>query len=154
MNCREAYRYWRMRSASFFVFGECFLYDEKGQRLFPLLEGKADSVDVAPAFDDDPLSYARSDMGGCFTLDFGREVMVSRAACMLRNDGNNVWEGHWYELFYHDGKDWRSLGVQVAKGRSLVYGNVPGGALLWLRDLTTGMEERIFTYDNGRIYYW
>ena len=154
MNCRKAYRYWRMRSASFFVFGECFLYDGKGQRLFPLLEGKADSVDVAPAFDDDPLSYARSDMGGCFTLDFGREVMVSRAACMLRNDGNNVWEGHWYELFYHDGKDWRSLGVQVAKGRSLVYGNVPGGALLWLRDLTTGMEERIFTYDNGRIYYW
>lgn len=153
MNSKQAYRYWRIRSSSSFVFGECFLYDMNGQRLVPRFMGQRDSLEVLTAFDNNPLSYARSDRNGCFTLDFGKKVMVSQVACMLRNDGNNVWQGHWYELFYHDGRDWCSLGIQVAKGRSLIY-KVPVGALLWLRDLTAGVEERIFTYDNGQVYYW
>ena len=36
---------------------------------------------------------------------------------------------------------------------SLVY-EAPAGALYWLRNLTEGREERIFSYENGRQVWW
>jgi hypothetical protein len=48
------------------------------------------------------------------------------------------------------------LGRQVGsrKTQELVYHNVPSGALLLLRNLTKGKEERIFTYENGEQVWW
>ena len=55
---------------------------------------------------------------------------------------------------WHDG-DWRSLGQKTAGGVSLTYDNVPRGALLLLRDLTKGKDERIFMIDSdGRQQWW
>ena len=34
------------------------------------------------------------------------------------------------------------------------FSEIPANALLWLRDLTTGKEERIFTYTDGKICFW
>ena len=66
---------------------------------------------------------------------------------------NAIQVGDCYELLYWDG-EWVSLGAKGATTTCLDYNNVPKNALLWLRDRTTGREERIFTYKNGRQMWW
>lgn len=70
-----------------------------------------------------------------------------------RSDTNFIESGDNYELFYWD-EAWISLGTNKATDVSIIYKNVPKGALLWLRDLTKGKEERIFTYENEKQIWW
>jgi hypothetical protein len=58
-----------------------------------------------------------------------------------------------YELFYMD-DDWISLGVKEATGDSITFDKIPENALLWLRNLDEGKEERIFTLENGKQIWW
>ena len=67
--------------------------------------------------------------------------------------GNDVNVGQDYELFYWD-KKWVSLGFQTATRNSFTYNNVPSEALLLLKNHTKGVEERIFTYENGKQVWW
>ena len=71
-----------------------------------------------------------------------------------RNDGNGIYPGDKYELFYFDKDGWTSLGQQVTTEPFLDYLNVPDNALLWLRNLSNGVEERIFTWENGGVRFW
>ncbi|WP_294630143.1 hypothetical protein [uncultured Bacteroides sp.] len=65
------------------------------------------------------------------------------------NDGNGIYPDDEYELFYFNFREgWISCGTKKADGYSLTFGNVPENALFWLQNLTTGKEERIFTYEN------
>ena len=73
---------------------------------------------------------------------------------MPRNDGNGIFPDNVYELFYFDiPNGWQSLGIQNPTKYELIYPNIPSNTLLWLRNLTTGREERIFT-KNGKIIFW
>lgn len=49
-----------------------------------------------------------------------------------------------------------SLGRQVGSRQLqyLEYDNVPDNALLLLRNLTKGKEERIFTCEDGKQVWW
>lgn len=49
-----------------------------------------------------------------------------------------------------------SLGKQMGSNETyrLTYNNVPTNALLLLRNLTKGTEERIFTYEKGEQVWW
>jgi hypothetical protein len=58
-----------------------------------------------------------------------------------------------YELFYWD-NGWRTLGQQVATADSIVFDGIPGNAVLWLRNLDEGKEERIFTLEEGEQIWW
>ena len=83
------------------------------------------------------------------TFDLGGHYRLGRMLYMPHNDGNYIEPGDEYELFYHDGAaGWQSLGRQTALADSLVYENVPGNAVLWLRDLTKGKEEQQFILDK------
>ena len=75
---------------------------------------------------------------------------VSKIRFMPRNDMNTVQPGDLYELFYWNRNNFESLGRQLARDTMLAYTNVPENALLWLRDLSGGKEERIFTWENGK----
>lgn len=66
---------------------------------------------------------------------------------------NVVQVGDAYELFYWQ-NGWKLLGHKIADTTFLKYQNVPGNSLLWLRNLTEGEEERIFTYENGKQVWW
>jgi len=77
--------------------------------------------------------------------------LASLSYCM-RHDMNMIVEGNRYELFYYE-DGWQSLGQQTATCDSLVY-EAPAGALYWLRNLTEGREERIFSYEEGRQVWW
>jgi hypothetical protein len=83
------------------------------------------------------------------TFDLGGLYRLDDMLFVPHNDGNYIEAGDEYELFYHAGVDgWKSLGRQIAVSDSLVYDNVPGNAVLWLRDLTKGKEEQQFILDE------
>ena len=106
-------------------------------------------------FDGDPytsLDY-REPSGGWVGLDFGRPVRIGRLVYTPRNRDNFIRRGDRYELFYATARGWVSLGEQVAVSDSLVY-EVPVGALLYLRDHTRGVDERIFEMVDGRQKLW
>lgn len=68
-------------------------------------------------------------------------------------DLNFVEKGHLYELYYFD-TDWHLLKRVYSQGTSLTFHDVPKNALLLLKDRTGGREERIFTYENGKVRWW
>jgi hypothetical protein len=67
---------------------------------------------------------------------------------------NSIQPGNDYELFFWNENDFVSLEKKHATDTVLTYNNVPGNALLWLRNLTQGNEERIFTWENGKQVWW
>lgn len=102
--------------------------------------------------DGDWVSFYKSKRRGeALIFDFGQQVSVNSLVYVPRNDDNYVRAGDTYELFYQNGiKGWGSLGKQTAAFTWLTYDNVPENALLWLRNLTRGKEERAFYYEDGR----
>lgn len=155
----KRYRYLRYRRLKgTFSIAEIAAKDEYGELIpfKPLLcEALRDEEDVRFIYDGDPLSYYQ--MGAGFDLwvgmDFGRPVKIARLGFAPRNDDNAVNSTDVYELYYWD-NNWKSLGIKKAVADTLFYDNVPSGALLWLRDLTRGKEERPFTYEKSKQVWW
>lgn len=108
------------------------------------------------AFDDDPLTYFSSAMPDktWIGMDFGEPVTIETIIWLPRSDDNHIRIGDEYELFYWAEDGWRSLGKQTATDIELTFKSVPENALLWLRDHTRGMQERIFTYENNEQVWW
>ena len=129
-------------------FAELYFFDSQGK----LIQGQSDSIFQA-VFDGDPLSNIYQGKES-FRVDFSKPVNLSKIICLPRSDGNGIYPDNEYELFYHDLKGWKSLGRQTATGFEIEYDNVPQGALYWLHNHTTGIEERIFTVTNGIIRFW
>ena len=90
---------------------------------------------------------------GQLQVNFEEATTVSKIVIWPRNDENFIIKGNVYELMYWD-KGWNSLGVKEAQEFSLLFDNVPANALYWLKCLTEGKEERIFTYENGKQIWW
>ena len=109
----------------------------------------------AAAFDGDALTYfdARQSDEAWTGLDLGVKRAVGKIRFIARNDLNSIQKGDEYELFYWDNA-WVSLGKKVAATYELNYDNAPVNALFWLRNLTAGREERIFTYEEGKQIWW
>ena len=103
--------------------------------------------------DADPLTYINVDENLEWQID-GRHG-INEIHCLCRNDANGIFPGDTYELFYyHFPEGWVSLGQQSAKKYTLLYNAVPANGLYWLRNLTQGREERIFTWEKGNINFW
>ena len=151
----KPYRYMKfipgMRAAG--NIAEIALYDRQGRQVKGTVSGNyrpwgMDAMTgMKMAFDNDPLTFARTDAkqrDAWLGMDLGKVVELSKLVYLPRNDDNFIREGELYELFYWD-KGWRSLGQKTGNGelQYLVYDNVPGNALLLLRNLTKGKEERI-----------
>lgn len=71
----------------------------------------------------------------------------------LKNDGNFVVPDDEYELFYFE-NNWISCGKKTANDFIVSFENVPSNALLLLKDLSQGSEERIFTYEENQQIWW
>lgn len=106
-------------------------------------------------FDNNPLTYYQVNGGIDLWIgaDMHRATKVGAIIFAPRNDDNSVVPADNYELFYWNNK-WNSLGQKKSTGDNIIYNNVPKDALLWLRNLTKGREERPFTYENGRQVWW
>jgi hypothetical protein len=117
-------------------------------------QGESELCGKEKAFDHDKLSYYASlkPSGNWVGIDFGKKMRIDRIQYLPRNDQNTIEPGDDYELFYWD-NTWVSLGVKKAEKQYLKY-SIPGNSLLWLRNLTRGKEERIFTYEKGKQVWW
>lgn len=144
------FRYWRIRASDYLIMAECFLTDDRGKRVYPELNPPNPFSTIAAAFDNDPLTYAANNI----QWDMGKSTALTSIECLFQNNGNDIWPGDWYELFYHDGDGWYSLGIQQARDYEILFPGVPANALLWLKNLSRGKEERIFTYEKEEIRFW
>jgi len=127
-------------------------YEIKGEIIYRNIEEK----NAWQLFDKDYLTgnYSKSTYSWVgYDLGPDSRSKVSKVTYLPWNDGNFIEPGDEYELFYYD-MDWHSLGKQVANNEYLEYDGVPRNAILWLRNLTKGKEERIFTYENGKQVWW
>lgn len=118
------------------------------------IQGESESCSIGKAFDRDKLSYYTSlRPGGAWVgMDFDKKIRINKIKYLPRNDQNTIEPGDDYELFYWNNQ-WISLGVRKADKYYLKY-SAPENALLWLRNLSRGKEERIFTYENGKQKWW
>ena len=118
---------------------------------------KKDSKSATPifenAFDGNISTNFNAPAGSWVAIDYGKPVNISKVRFLLRNDQNVIEIGDEYELLYFD-LGWHSIGKQKADHNYIIYNNVPDNALLLLRDLTKGKEERIFTYKKWKEEQW
>lgn len=109
-------------------------------------------------WDGDRNSYFRNDVSQAQAyvgIDLGenKQCKITKIRFCPRNDTNDILPDQHYELFYWNNR-WVSLGNQ--KGidmKPLIFCNAPENALFWLHT-DKGMEERIFTYENGKQVWW
>lgn len=155
----KRYRYLRYRKRrGVLSLGEMGALDDEGETVSgkmiadKVLAGDAELKNIC---DGDVLSYYHLEgIDNLWVgLDFGKAVAISRLFFCPRTDDNDIAPGDEYELFYWD-KGWVSLGKQTATEYRLVYADVPQNALLWLRDVSKGREERPFTYERGKQIWW
>ena len=147
-----------IRESPGFSIAEIALQDISGNGLYgtPICDPNLDGMPgIGNIFDRDILTYFELNgaVGLWVGLDLGRPTEIGSVSFCPRTDGNCIELSDRYELFYWDNK-WISLGQQTAVDYKLTYENAPENALFWLRNLTKGIEERPFTYENGKQIWW
>ena len=154
-----AYRYVRyLRPRGTFSMAEMRALSPEGEVLpFTPIACDAIGQTVTPSkvFDADPLTYLEIN-GGIdlwVGMDLGRCRRIGAIEFAPRNDDNAVSPGDRYELYYWDNR-WVKAGERQAEDYSLTFTDIPAHALLWLRDVTKGREERPFTYEDGKQIWW
>ena len=85
--------------------------------------------------------------------NFKKQVSVELGRKYPAGDDNKIVLGQTYELLYWD-NSWKSVGKQIAKDKTLEWGNLPENTLFWIRDLDEGYQERIFTIKNNKPIWW
>lgn len=146
-------RYWRISPAfkGRSHLADLHFYDTRNREIQGKITG-LDSIREQILSDTDPLSMCMIDQ---ITVDFGKSTALSGIRYLGRNDANGIYPENEYELFYYDiPEGWVSLGSKTATGYSIEYDQVPTGGLYWLRNLSSGQEERIFTWENGKARFW
>ncbi len=162
-NTTEGYRYWRFfrsRYAYMNIAELQFFADSTDQLVIGKIIGSAglfnedSTYNHTKAFDGDRFTCYHSPdaSGGSWVgLDLQTPKRIKYARCIARSDDNEIRYGDTYELVYWLNGEWESLGVQTAKERFLVFDAVPENALLLLKNVSRGIDERIFIYENGRV---
>jgi hypothetical protein len=125
--------------------------------------GKANGIDYEnnadfnSALDGNIRTNFNAKPGSWVGIDLGQDhkAQITKVWFLPRNNYNEIENGHVYELFYLD-QTWKSLGKKTADKHYLIYDDVPVEALLLLKNLTDGKQERIFVYDtkNSEQVWW
>lgn len=133
-----------------------------GKRLKGIVIGTDGENDVFPnsskysVFDNDPLTFfdALEADGAWAGLELDKPYHMDSIRFLFRNDDNNIRPSDTYELFYQSNGQWLSAGRKTADATLLIYEKVPSNTLYWLHNHTRGIEERPFTYENGKQVWW
>lgn len=125
----------------------------KGNPIYNLSSDSILSPEPSNAFDGNIRTNFNAPSGSWIGLDLTYPESISKIKYLPRNSFNEIEAGNKYELFYYN-YGWQSLGVQIAINQYLEYKSVPKNALLLLKNLTQGKEERIFTYEKDKQIWW
>ncbi len=149
VHTKSGYRYWRAyKNGRMLNFGEIEFLGTNGKRLFGEIITATPDERKEDAFDGNVLTYNRS--YSWIGMDFGKPVNLSAIRYISRNDDNAVVDNELYQLLYFGQEGWEEFDTIEADGDSVLFRGVPSGGLYWLRNLDKGIEERIFTFENGR----
>ena len=158
------YRYWRYCSPddSYCSLAELYFFEKDNPKpVYGKVIGTDGSFNNSGkvkelVFDNDIFTYytAAEPNGSWVGMDFGKPVNIEQINYVYRGDGNIIDIGNEYELMYWYNNQWNSLGKQMAESTCLIYENCPTHALFLLHNLTTGVEERIFIYENDKQVWW
>jgi hypothetical protein len=163
VNSKEKYRYWRFLSApdGWGHISEVYYLKEgkniaKQGKVWGMRDERFKDRRPENLYDNDPLTpyEAPTPSGSWSGLDFGEPVSIDKILYAPRADGNGVTFGDEYELSYWEKDGWRSLGRKTANSVYIEFDNCPENALFLLHDLTRGVEDRPFTYRNGKQIFW
>lgn len=91
--------------------------------------------------------------GAWVGLAFPEGKIPSYVRVVPRGDGNDIIPGDIYELKCFVDGEWTSLGISQAHDSYLCFDDVPN-TLLWLSDLSGGIEERPFIIDKDNNIEW
>ncbi len=109
------------------------------------------------AFDNKSLTYYRSktESSGWVGIELHTKQIISKVGYTPRNDDNFIRKDYDYELLYWD-NEWIHISTLKGEvdGGYLTFNNIPTNSLLLLKCLTTGNEERIFSYENNSQIWW
>lgn len=138
---------------------ELEFYNENGEQIRGEVIGDGTSFfifglsDKYKAFDGDVLTYFEAEHyveEAWIGMDFKTPVQIGKFLYLPHNDDNFIREDEMYKLFcWQNG--WHSLGKQKGeKTKQVLLFEAPKNALLRLHNLTKGVEERVFIYENGK----
>lgn len=161
VSCNRKFQYLRYMGGreSFCNINELEFYGSDGIKL----EGTIIGTEGEPwarkerVFDGDILTGfgAMCPDGNWVGLKLRRPTRISRIKYIGRNDGNSIEIGDEYELYYWNSDGyWDYLCSKKAKENVLHFYEIPSNGLYLLKDITKGVEERIFTYENGEQVWW
>ena len=157
----KQYRYWRYLSpnGSYGSIAELAFFTADSTEVNGKPIGSTDDKDaIHRAFDHDWLSNFETGAadGNWVGMDMGRPTAIRFVRIVPRGDDNDIHPGETYLLrYWNENHEWTSCGMQTATGNTLHYDNIPEGALMWVSDLTRGMDERAFLIDKeGNVVWW
>lgn len=143
---------------SFCNINELEFYDKDNQKIDGRIIGTQgeDWALKEKVFDGDILTgfAALSPDGNWVGLELKESKHISHLRYIPRNDGNCVEVGDEYVLFCWNNGQWQEIAHQVATKNELRLDDMPTNGLYLLRDLTKGVEERIFSYEGGKQVWW
>ncbi|MCH5216258.1 MAG: discoidin domain-containing protein [Muribaculaceae bacterium] len=111
----------------------------------------------ARAFDGKVLTHfsASKPFEAWIGVDFGKPRKIDKIQYTPRSDGDMIEPGHLYQLIYWNNGEWHVISEAVADSTHIFFDNIPMGALLILRNLTTNGSVRIFMLDEkGNQQWW
>lgn len=160
---KGAYRYFRYLSpkGSFGNMAEVEIYGKDGKKLQAAqtfgTRGAVKGHNLEMLFDGDALtSYSLPFAdGGWAAMELATPTPIGEVRFLPRNDGNHIEEGDTYQLYYWTDGDWQLLSQQRGNHEGvLFFEDCPTNALFLLHDDTKGIQERIFTYEDGEQVWW
>jgi hypothetical protein len=138
---------------------EIKLYNAQGEKL----RGKSicmtdtsniSNVTCKNAFDGDISTFYIAKYEYDWTgLDLGEAKTVAQIHYLPRNDGNNIYEEHSYELLYWNNNRWQYLEKQTAVNHILHF-RVPANALFYIKNITTNKPGRWFVLNTNGEQWW
>ena len=125
-------------------------------RIFGLPETQTNTYAMAMDGDYNTYFSKPKNTQGYVGLDLGPNghSYITRVRFAPRSDSNFILPNNMYELCYWDKGKWISKGKQIAKDLIITFENVPSNTCYILHNLSNGVEERIFTYENEEQIWW
>jgi hypothetical protein len=107
------------------------------------------------AFDGDISTFYEAEQpGGAWTgLDLGKPQTISTIRYFPRDEGNGIYEGVSYELYYWNDRRWQFYEKQTATSHTLTF-RVPANALFYLRNATTDKSGKWFALNKNDEQWW
>lgn len=155
INSKKKYRYIRYRSHAL---RHAYISEIEAYSNGTLLKGEALGEGVCnpdACFDGDTYSFLDKVCSGSWVgVDLGNAMVIDKLVLYPKNDGNNVVKGKKYELYcFVDGK-WKIYGEVQSNDYKVTFQNVPTNGVYRLHCIDGGVEEQIFTYEEGQQVWW